>query len=296
MSSPDPVFIYGSALISNLCFGLSSVYYTEFSKKISPIWMNCIKAIVATVAFFVTIQCFYGWNEASTKAILMAMGSGLLGLCLADILLLRSYTVLGAGRTLLLFGFQPILFGVFGYILFQQGFLLKNAIAIVILMICLGLFALERRQLTGRWDGKAFAIALLAMLMDATGVLITRFVFESQPQLLPLEVNFYRALGALLGFVLLSPLVPLRLVSGFKSLTVRDRIRVIIISLTGCYLALMFYLMAVQKAHLATLSALSVFGPLSASLLECFLEKRLPSWQQTTATLLFVAAVVLVLR
>lgn len=291
---PNPLLTYGYALISNCCFGISSVGFTHYSRRISPAWMNFLKCLISVPAFWLTVLFSQGFTFPPLPILGTLMISGATGLFLADLFLLRAYTALGAGRTLMLFGFQPVIFGVFGWLLLNQAFTLKNAAVLGLLMLCVFVLAQERKALVGNFEFKAFGIALLAALLDALGVIMTRWSLDSAPDLGSIEANFYRSLGALLGFLGLNLVSPIRLRHGFKSLSPEERTGAVVLSLTGCWLALLFYLAAIQHAHLATLSALSACGPLSAAFVECLLSRSRPSPQLLIATGFFLSGVYIV--
>ncbi len=292
--TPEPFLTYGYALISNCCFGISSVGFAYYSRRISPAWMNFLKCLISVPAFWLTILFTQGFTFPPLQIVGALMLSGATGLFLADIFLLRAYTTLGAGRTLMLFGFQPVIFGIFGWLLLEQAFTAKNAMVLLLLMLCVFVLAKERKALVGSFEFKAFGTALLAALLDALGVIVTRWSLDHTPELGTIEANFYRSLGALLGFLLLNLIAPIRLRHGFKNLSPEERTGALVLSLTGCWLALLFYLAAIQHAHLATLSALGACGPLSAAFVECILSRSRPSPQLLIATGLFLSGIYIV--
>ena len=102
------------ALGSNIAFAAAGFYYTVYTRRTSAFTFNALKAFVAFCCFcLVLILTPVSFDsDLPLKAISFLSLSGLLGLCVGDIFLLKAMTSLGSGRVLLLFGFQPLLIGI----------------------------------------------------------------------------------------------------------------------------------------------------------------------------------------
>ena len=195
---------------------------------------------------------------------------------IGDIFLLKAFTHLGSGRVLMLFGFQPILLGLFSFLFFGQSFPLYRVVAVLLLMGCLFSFALESFRQKGHWDIPGLSFAFLGVLLDAAGVLMTRGAFEASPQMSPFLANFIRALVATLGFCFLAliPRVKLNLLQPLLSLPPKERVWVTLAGFFGTFTSLSFYLMAIKYGHLATVSAVAGTSPLFATLFETLLGRK----------------------
>jgi drug/metabolite transporter (DMT)-like permease len=131
--------------------------------------------------------------------------SGFAGLCLGDIFLFRAFTTLGPARSLVLYSFQPLMLGIYGYFFLGQLFTVNQTLAVICMMICIFIFMLERNMTTGSWDLRSFVWAFLGITLDAIGVMLTRQGYELNPGLETFQVNVIRCMGALGGFLLISP-------------------------------------------------------------------------------------------
>jgi drug/metabolite transporter (DMT)-like permease len=271
---------------------MSSLIFTEVSHRTSVYWMNTIKAVVASLAFGVAVLVMVvfgtGWIHLDPSTATFFMASGALGLFLGDIFLLKAFTRIGASRSLLIFGFQPLLLGASAYFLFGQTFGWIRAFAVLTLIGCLFSISYERYQENGRWELKGLALALIGMSLDTSGVLLTRTAFESSAALSPFQANLFRLFGALAGFFALGFFLPLRLFDFMAKLTPRWRALAIGASLTGTFLSLSLYLTAVKNGHLASISAIALTGPLFAGFAESALQRRRPGRWYILATLLFL--------
>jgi drug/metabolite transporter (DMT)-like permease len=270
-------YVYLLALGANLAFATGSIIFTKFSRQISSVWMNTVKAGVALVFFFLTVSIFGEWHPISLSGFSFLFFSGMIGLGIGDIYLLKAFERLGSGRTLMMFSFQPILLGGLAWIFLDQKFEQKNIFAIVFFMACILTFSLETFKKKGEWEIKGIVYALICLCLDGIGLIITRKTFDQFPDVSPIEGNFYRTIGALLVFFIISRFRPIGLVSNFKKLSSRDKKLCLFGGFLGTFLSLSLFLTAIKYAHLATLSGISITGTIFASSIECFLEKKWPS-------------------
>lgn len=264
------------ALCSNISFASASLLFTHYSRRISPLWMNFYKALVASLCFAVTCTVLKIWVLPPQASLILLCTSGLVGLMIGDIFLLKAFTHLGSGRVLMLFGFQPVLLGLFSFIFFGQNFPVYRLLAVLLLMGCLFTFALESFRQKGHWDIAGLSYAFLGVLLDAAGILMTRGAFEASPEMSPFFANFLRSFVAVLGFTALAfiPSVKLRLFRPLKDLSAKDRLWVTLAGFFGTFTSLSFYLMAIKYGHLATVSAIAGTSPLFATLFETVLGRK----------------------
>ena len=279
--------VYLLGLASNLFFSTASLVFSGYSKRFGPLWMNQMKVVVAMVGFSGAVV-YTGFAPVSLPALACLLASGVIGLCVADILLFRAFQTLGVARTLVLFSFQPRVLGIYGVLFLSQGLNLNQAGAISCMLACLVVFMMERSRLTGEWDLRSFGWALGGILLDAAGVVLTRTAYELTPEIQSMQVNLLRCCGAMIGFLLIGPRSFQLLKSGFISLKGRERLTIIIACICGTFISLSLYLAALKHAHMASLTSVAITGPLWVSLLECLWTKSLPNRFQVVAFLFFI--------
>jgi len=275
-------------------FGLSAVIFTRFSRRVSPVWMTIVKASLGCVFFFVTIMLAGGFTAIAPKYMATFFISGFVALGLGDILMLKSFADLGPARTILLYGFQPLIIGVLSFFIFGQKVPFIKLCSIIFFLICIFIFALESFRRSGRWSVKAMAIAFLSMIMDATGIMFTRYSFDGSGVGV-LEGNFFRTLGAIASFILLGFFVKLNFWGTFKKMKKREIGLAALGSFLGVYLCLIFYLTAIKRGNLATVTAISVSGAVYAAIFECVYERKWPSKYLLSAFVFFAAGMYLLL-
>jgi len=269
--------VYMLALGSNLFFALGSIIYTKYARLISSVWMNTFKASFALMCFALTITLLGQWHALEVSFFIPLLISGAIGLGIGDIFILKSFASIGPGRTMMLFGFQPLIIGALSYLFFQQTLDLNKFWAIIFFIACLITFSLENLRTSGQWDFKGIVWALTGMLLDALGIILTRYSFNQNPSITSWEGNFYRCLGAIAVFLMISYFRPFNFFNILKELPKNCKLSLSLGSLLGTYCSLSLYLMAIQMGNLATISGLSITGTLFAAFFECLYFKRKPS-------------------
>lgn len=277
------------ALLANISFALAIIFYTSLSKEVSVLWTNAFKAAFAFVAFLLTITLLLGWNPISLKSLGVFLFSGAIGLAIGDLFLLKAFTLIGPARTMILFGFQPLILGAVAYFFFDQDLPINRLIAVLFLIACLIVFSLEQYRTSKEWGFKGILFAFMGMTLDAGGILLTRYAFDESPELHAFEGNFYRCLGALAGFFVLHySYARIQLFKRFQNLSHKNKILILLSSLLGTYLSLGFYLEAVRVGHLASISAIAITGPFFAAFFESLYHKKWPTKYFAFAFALFL--------
>lgn len=286
------------ALGATLCFAYSSTIFTEFSRKISPFWMNSFKAFVALAAFWLTILLINKWVQPDIKSIIAFISSGCIGLMIGDIFMLHAMKDLGASRILMIFGLQPFILGLSSFYLFGQAFSMMNFVGVIFMLCCLYTISLESYKKSGSWQLRGMFLGLIAILLDAIGILLTKYGFNSTPGILSAEVNGIRCIGAVLGFFIINYFYyPKEKRVHFKKewnpLTKNEKIKLLIGSIGGTYFSLMLYLTAVSKGQLSVISSVSVTGPMFAGIFECVRDRKFPSLYLFAAFIFFIGGFII---
>lgn len=286
----------GLALCSTLIFSAASIVFAIFAKKVSALWMNAFKATIALFAFSVAYVITTDWNRLpQLDSFLFFFMSGFIGLNVGDFFLMKAFQRIGSARTLVIFSFQPLLMAVFAYLAFSQALGPQRIFAVFILIACVLVVSYERFRQDGKWELWGPLFAFTGVLLDCAGILMTRQGFDLDPQVTVIEANFYRCLGAGLGFWILAQFVPFKFTRRFKRFQSRTKILILSSSLGGTFIALWLYLSALEVGHLAKITAVVGSGPLFTAAFESFMYKRWPSRYLWVALGLFVLGFLLLM-
>ncbi len=265
------------AIASTTCFAAASLIFAEIARKISPLWMNAFKAAGALALFATTALAFNLWIPLSRDVTLALIASGVLGLAIGDIFLLTAYARIGAARTLILFGFQPFFLGIAAYFLFDQAFNWVKVVALLFFLLCLFTFSLEKFRQEGHWELLGLLAALIGVMFDNCGLLLSRWAFEQVPDLSVIQTNVWRCGGAFAFFLLFGRVRAVGWRRGWSRLDTRWRSLALFSVFLGTFLSLLFYLTAIKIGHLASISAVGMAGPMISSAFECEYYRRRPS-------------------
>lgn len=269
--------VYALGIGANLAFSTASMVFSVYAKRFSSMWINQVKVFTAFVCFAIAMFFSQKMISVGTYPMILLLLSGLSGLCIGDIFLFRAFATLGAGRSLVLYSFQPLMLGIYGYFFLSQIFSLNQTLAVICMIICIFIFMLERNRSTGSWDMKSFTWAFLGITLDAIGVMLTRSAYEAVPELETFQVNVIRCIGALIGFLLINPKSYMVVFKDVIALRKREQSLLIGSAICGCFISLTLYLAALKYAHVGTLTSIAITGPVWVSLLECIYHKKAPN-------------------
>lgn len=278
------------AFSSVLTFSAAAIGFTYFSQKVSPLWMNIFKCLVAflfclPLVLFLDKKLLWGWEEAWPFYI-----SGIIGLNIGDWLLLSAYRRIGPARTLVLFGFQPFIAGGFSYFFWDEVIHPIQFFAIGFFVLCLFLFSYEKFRRSGHWEIAGLVFAFSGVFLDSVGVILTRYGFNHNPNMSGVDAQYLRTLAALVSFVGFVPFVKIGLVSGFLNLTVKEKSVAVVASFFGTFLSLVFYLQAVKIGKLAMVTSIVLTDPMMSTLFESIWLRVYPSRYLWMAILSFMGA------
>jgi drug/metabolite transporter (DMT)-like permease len=273
-TSLTPYFL---AIASNLCFGTASVKFSQFAARFGAGWMNQVKVTVALLGFIIGFALFESTTHFTLNSFSLFASSGILGLFLGDWFLFKAFANLGATRTLVLYSFQPFLIGIYGFVFLNQTLSTIQVAAIACMIACVFTFLLERNRNTGSWDLKNFSYAFIGIFFDALGVVLSRQAYEYAPETGSFEANGIRALGAVIAFILFKPNSTIRIVQDIRKMKPNLRMELLGASLLGTFISLTLYLKALKTAHVASLTAISITGPIWVSIIEHVRGRKLPN-------------------
>jgi drug/metabolite transporter (DMT)-like permease len=268
---------YVLTIFANFSFALGSQFFTHYTRKFSSTWMNTFKAMVAAICFLLTILVTGGFSVASVPNFLWFFVSGFIALGFGDIFLLMAFGKIGPGRTMVLFGFHPVVVGVISFFLFGQSVDTTKLWGIAFFIGCLLTFSYESFKLHGKWEISGLFYAFLGMFLDAVGVIITRYAFDFNTDVGQFEGNFYRCVGALCCYFLVRKFRPFSFRQNLKKLNRKSLFYVTLGAFFGTYLSLACYLQAIKTANLASVTAISITSVIFSASIECIWERKLPT-------------------
>ena len=282
---------YTYALLANLIFAFSIQIFTHYSRSVSAIWMNFVKALIALSLFFCTVLIM-GWQFSfSYQVILLLFFSGLIGLGIGDLALLTALRDLGPGRAMMLVAFHPIITGILSYFLFDQEISLNKMLAILFMILCILVYSMESVKKEGHWGGKGIALVLSAITLDALGVMMLKEA-KDLSGINSYEASFYRCLGAVVFFVVWGFFKPIGVWEGFRKQSSKSIFLILAGSFLGTFLALALIFEAYTTSKsLATIASINISCSVFAAIFECIHQKKAPGRYLIISFLFMIAGV-----
>jgi len=277
-------------------FTSASFLFRAITHRTSPLWMNAFKASVAALSFLLwaTWEALQeGVPALSVGMFLALIASGLMGLNISDWFMLRSYARMGPARTMIIYRFQPLYLAAAGYLTLGQTLTEVQLAAVLLLIGCVVILSHEGKRHHGRWDIAGVGIAFTGMMLDGTGVLLSKMSFEATPGLTVAQANVIRCLGAMAGFFAISRWKGpegIGLVPTFRNLGPQYQILAAVGAFLGTSMGLFFWLKALSLGNVARVSAFGGLAPVVAIGIESMLERRFPGPHALVALALSLTA------
>lgn len=253
--------------------------------------------------------------------------SGMIGLNLSDWLMLKAYGTIGPARTIILYRFQPLYLGLLSYLFLKQSLTLTQWMATFFLIACVFVLTMEGRlnrqsplmvnpegsvipqgspkKIKGHWAFNGILLALGGMILDGTGIVITRLAFDyekvaqsaSQGGLNIYVANFIRGASACLGFWLMSRWMPVKphYFATFRSLSFEEKVKALSGAFFGTFVGLAFLFQAIRIGNIAMISALGALAPILAVTFESVITRKFPGKYTLLALLLCLIGFALLL-
>jgi len=285
------------AVCGVVAFTSASFLFRAVTHRTSPLWANAFKASFASLAFLV-----WGGVEALRSGLptvspiswVVFIVSGFLGLNVSDWFMLRSYARMGPARTMIVYRFQPLYLAAMAFVFLGQTLSGQQLFAVLLLIACVLILSHEGKRQHGRWDLAGVGIAFAGMILDGTGVLLSRIGFENAQGITTSQANIIRCGGALFGFWIISLLnrpKGLALKETFIGLEPKFRFLAVAGSALGTFMGLFLWLKALSTGNVAQVAAMGGLSPAIAVGIESALTRKWPGVHALAALALCLVAV-----
>ena len=268
------------SILAVCSFTGAGFFMRSLTRITSPLWTNAFKTTIAAFAFTIAFVSNGAQGveliQASSWGLLVL--SGLIGLTAADWFLLNAYHRMGTARTIMVYRFQPLYLALVSYFTLGQALQARQSLAILLLIACVLILSHEQRTKHGHWDFRGLVIALVGLVLDGSGIILTRLSFDLSPGLTSNLANLIRMGSAWIAFTLWAQFRPIGLMPRFLALSPRHQIIAVVGSLLGTFVGLSLWLKAVQMApSIASIAAVGGLSPVLAVFIESLLDRRAPS-------------------
>jgi len=190
------------ALLSALAWAIGVMLYRQLGATLPPLQLNFLKNGLVLLMLLPAIPLLHGLAlpDFSWPQVLATVGSGLLGIGIADTLYFRALNELGAGRMGVIGNFYSPFVIVLSVAFLGEHLLPVQIAGFVLVSLGVWLAAWPRRGSAepSAHRVRGFLLALLAVVLMAVSIVLVKRVLEAQPLL---WVTGLRMVGALVGMV-----------------------------------------------------------------------------------------------
>jgi drug/metabolite transporter (DMT)-like permease len=190
----------------SVCWTLSALYFEKASIKIGSLSVNFIRLLMAIVFLgittFFTRGMFFPTDANPYQWFWLGL-SGFIGFFIGDMLLFKSYMVIGSRTSALIMSLAPMLTAVIGWFFLGEILSAKNIIAIVVSVAGI-MLAISNRKMKLNIPLKGFLLAFGGALGQAVGLILSK---KGMGHYDPVAATQIRALFGLLSFVILITLL-----------------------------------------------------------------------------------------
>jgi len=168
-----------AALIVAFCWAASSTYFEAASRKVGSLVVNHIRLFLAFCMLGVfglfTTGSFFPTGANEQQWIWLSI-SGLIGFFLGDLLLFKSFTLLGSRLSMLVMTFSPALTALIGFVMLDERLLFRQVLAIFLVMagISMAFIGREKGKFYFNMSFKGFLYALGGALGQSFGYIFSK--------------------------------------------------------------------------------------------------------------------------
>jgi drug/metabolite transporter (DMT)-like permease len=191
-----------AALGVSVCWTISGLYFEKAGRNIGSLSVNFIRLLIAIgflgITTFITRGLFFPTDATPYQWFWLGL-SGFIGFFIGDMLLFRSYMVIGSRTAALIMSFSPMLTAIIGWFFLNEKLSVMNIAGIVISISGI-ITAISSRKMKLNIPFKGFLLALGGAFGQAVGLIISK---KGMGNYDPIAATQIRALFGLLSFAVL---------------------------------------------------------------------------------------------
>lgn len=198
------------ALLTAACWAQNAIIYRHLGQKVGSDAVAHIRMWIALPAIILLTYLMEGiWFPVglSARTYLFLLASGAIGYFITDLLLFKSYVLLGVRESMVIMTLSPVVTALFGFLLFDErlNFIQILGIFVTILGVTLMVLLDGRRKQGGRLSDeersklKGLVYAILGSVLQSLSFLLARFALEETGAV---STNLLRNLGGLGAFII----------------------------------------------------------------------------------------------
>ena len=165
-----------AALAVSICWTISAVFFEKAGRKIGSLSVNFIRLVLAFVFLSMTTYFTSGqlWPAKATAYQWFWLGlSGVVGLYFGDLMLFKSYLVIGSRTAALVMSSVPMLVTFIGWIVLHERLDTQDLVAVGVTILGI-VIAIADRRLKLKIPLKGFLLAFGGAIGQAAGLILSK--------------------------------------------------------------------------------------------------------------------------
>lgn len=285
-----------AALITAFLWSMTSIAFSEASRKVGSVYVNVTRMIFAFIYLSTTLIISQVSFNLSLNQITCLVISGFIGLVFGDTFLFNAYRLIGARLSMLVMSSSPAFAALLAFVFLDEKISIIGILGIIITITGIALVVLERKEIpTSKykvdWNGVFYA--LLGSIGQAVGLIFAKFAFN-QGEINGFVATFVRISAALILILPMTILTKryLHPIKAFKE-NKRGLFYTLIGSFIGPYLGITFSLISISHTKIGIASTIMATVPILMLPMVYFFYKEKLSWISILGAFFAVSGVAL---
>ncbi len=293
-----------AALLTAMCYSVSSIFFTTAGKKFGPLVSNRLRLVVAILLLGITHWIVYGNpipSNAGAERWFWLGTSGIVGLAIGDLFLFQAYVSLGPRLGLLFLSLSPALASLLAWIFLGETLSGGNILGIILTLAGIAWVVLESNingksptgnniEVLHNVNIKGIIAGLIAAAGQAFGVVLAKFGLGNNfPALSGNVIRMSAAFTALW----LATVIQGQVISTVQQANYQRSGLLYILggAIFGPLVGVSLSLYAIQNTNIGIASTIIALPPTFLLPIGYFIFKEKISWQAVVGTLMAVAGV-----
>jgi drug/metabolite transporter (DMT)-like permease len=295
-----------AALLTAICYSISSIFFTYAGRKFGPIISNRLRLVVAILLLGLIHWIVFGspipLNAGIDRWFWLGI-SGIVGLAIGDLFLFQAYITLGPRLGLLFLSLSPALASILAWLLLHESLSGGNILGIVLTLVGIVWVVLESNNkgksninpkiaIPHMTSWKGIIAGLIAATGQAFGVVLAKIGLKNNFP--ALSGNVIRMTAAFLALWLVT-IIQRQVISTFQKANSQrsDMIYILGGAVFGPLIGVSLSLFAIQNTNVGIASTIIALPPIFLLPIGYFIFKEQLSWRAIAGTLIAVAGVTL---
>ncbi|MFZ5947619.1 MAG: DMT family transporter [Stygiobacter sp.] len=285
-----------AALITAFLWSMTSIVFSEASRKVGSVYVNVTRMIFAFIYLSTTLIISQVSFNLSTIQIIYLIISGFIGLVFGDTFLFNAYRLIGARLSMLVMSSSPAFAALLAFIFLGEKISFIGILGIIITIAGISLVVLQREEIpTSKYnvDWNGIFYALLGSIGQAVGLIFAKFAFNIG------EINGFVATFVRISAALIL-ILPMTIFTNryahpiiiFKE-NKKGLLFTLIGSFIGPYLGITFSLISISHTKIGIASTIMATVPILMLPMVYFYYKEKLSWVSILGAFLAVGGVAL---